>query len=63
MNKKTDALMKTLLKEEVAVIHNDYTVAFVAVDKALSDEDKCEKAFMLTNSIDDAWWNLSLIHI
>ena len=43
MNKKTDALMKTLLTEEVAVIHNDYTVAFVDVDKALSDEDKCEK--------------------
>ena len=57
MNKKTDALMKTLLTEEVAVIHNDYTVAFVAVDKALSDVDKCEKAFMLTNSINDAWWN------
>ena len=49
--------MKTLLTEEVAVIHNDYTVAFVDVDKALSDEDKCEKAFMLTNSINDAWWN------
>ena len=57
MNKKTSALMKTLLKEEVAVIHNKETVAFVAVDKALSDVDKCEKAFMLTNSINDGWWN------
>ena len=52
MNEKTEALMKNLLKEKVAVIHNTETVAFVVVDKALSDVDKCEKAFML-----------SLIHI
>ena len=29
---------------------------FVHVDKELSDIDKCEK-FMLTNSIDNVWWN------
>ena len=57
MNEKTEALMKNLLIEKVAVIHNTETVAFVVVDKALSDVDKCEKAFMLTNSITDGWWN------
>ena len=63
-----DALMKNfeemVVKDKVAVIHSDYrdgvaptTVAFVSLDKNMSDLDKCEKAFMLTNSIDDAWWN------
>ena len=63
-----DALMKNfeemVVKDKVEVIHSDYrdgiaptTVAFVSVDKNLSDVKKCEKAFMLTNSIDDAWWN------
>ena len=71
MNSVKESLMKnfeSLNKEKVAVIHSDYrdgvaikkkptTVAFVEVDKTLSDEDKCEKAFMLTNSIKDGWWN------
>ena len=63
-----DALMKNfeemVVKDKVEVIHSDYrdgiaptTVAFVSVDKNLSDVKKCEKAFMLTNSIEDAWWN------
>ena len=63
-----DALMKNfeemVVKDKVAVIHSDYrdgvaptTVAFVSLDKKMSDLEKCEKAFMLTNSIDDAWWN------
>ena len=61
MNKKTEALMKTLTTEEVAVIHSAYedtprTVAFIAMDKTMSAGNKCEKAFMLTNSIDDAWY-------
>ena len=61
MNKKTKALMRTLKTEEVAVIHAAYevepvTVAFVDVDKSLSVMEKLEKAFMLTNSIDDAWY-------
>ena len=33
------------------------TVALVTVDKKMSTDDKLEKAFMLTNSIDDAWRN------
>ena len=33
------------------------TVALVTVDKKLSTDDKLNKAFMLTNSIEDAWWN------
>tara|TARA_Y100000996_G_scaffold307218_1_gene243993 strand:+ start:147 stop:464 length:318 start_codon:yes stop_codon:yes gene_type:complete len=63
-----DALMKNfeemIVKDKVAVMHSSYsdgveptTVAYVLVDKNLSDREKCEKAFMLTNSIDDAWWN------
>ena len=59
---KKDALMKNFLYAKVAVIHNKegegpFIVAFVEVLKTLSDVDKCEKAFMLTNNIDDAWWN------
>ena len=64
MNKKTEALMKTLLMERAAVIHNGYgntkgpeTVAFVDVEKDLADTKKLETAFMKTNSITDAWWN------
>lgn len=54
--------LKSTLSEKVAVIHSAFedaptTVAFVEVDPALSDMEKCEKAFMLTNSINDAWWN------
>ena len=54
--------LKSTLSEKVAVMHSAFedaptTVAFVEVDPALSDIGKCEKAFMLTNSINDAWWN------
>ena len=61
MNKKTEALLKTLTTEEVAVIHSAYedkprAVALLSVDKSLSVEDKLEKAFMLTNTIDEAWY-------
>ena len=63
-----DILMKNfetmVLKDTVTVIHSDFrdgvlpkTVATVSVDKNLTDIEKCEKAFMLTNSINDAWWN------
>ena len=51
-------------KETVAVIHADaafedapITVAFVEVEKTASDTSKLETAFMLTNSINDGWWN------
>ena len=48
--------------ENVAVIHaafdeTPHTVALVEVSKALSTDEKLEKAFMLTNSINDAWYN------
>jgi hypothetical protein len=62
MNKKTEALMKTLTTEEVAVIHSGIsedtprTVAFIAMDKTMSDGEKCEAAYMLTNSITEAWY-------
>ena len=53
--------MKTLTTEEVAVIHSAFedtprTVAFISMDKTMSAGEKCETAFMLTNSIDDAWY-------
>ena len=53
--------MKTLTTEEVAVIHSAYedkprTVAFVEVDKSMTVNEKLEKAFMLTNSVEDAWY-------
>ena len=62
MSKKLDALLKNFGTETVAVIHNwnflpPVTVALVTVDKKISTDDKLDKAFMLTNSIDDAWWN------
>jgi hypothetical protein len=60
-NKKTKALMKTFTKENVVVIHSAFgekphTVAFVEVDKSLSDNEKLEIAFSNTNTINDAWW-------
>ena len=60
---------KMVMKDTVAVIHatmknsegkyvsNPHTVALVHVDKNLTDIEKCEKAFMLTNSIENGWWN------
>ena len=59
-----DALMKEYEKtfmDKVTVIHagfdeKPHTVAFVMVDKTLSDLEKCEEAFMKTNTIDEAWW-------
>ena len=58
--------MKTLttklrLTENVAVIHSasedtPRTVAFISMDKSLSVDEKLEKAYMLTNSIEDAWY-------
>ena len=55
-------LMKNFTKENVVVIHSAFgekphTVAFVEVDKSLSDNEKLEIAFTKTNSINDAWWN------
>ena len=62
MNKKTEALLSTYLKEKVAVIHSAFedsprTVAFVEVDKSLSIEEKLDIAFIKTNSLNEAWWD------
>ena len=44
--------------DRAAVIHGDgWLVAFVDVEEHLTTESKLEKAFMMTNSVDDAWWN------
>ena len=53
---------KMVVKDTVSVIHTAFedtpqVVAMVSVDKTLTDLDKCEVAYMLTNSIHDAWWN------
>ncbi len=57
----TNALLKRLYTETVAVIHTAHedsprTVAFVNVNKTWSTKKKLEKAFMLTNSVDGAWY-------
>ena len=62
MSKKLDALMATLNDEKVSVIHDHgpagpNVVAFFAMPKSLSTSEKLEEAFMLTNSIEDAWYN------
>ena len=61
MSKKLDALMSTLNDEKVSVIHDNgpagpNVVAFIDMPKSLSTSEKLERAFMLTNSIDDAWY-------
>ena len=61
MSKKLDALMSTLNDEKVSVIHDNgpagpNVVAFIDMPKTLSITEKLERAFMLTNSIDDAWY-------
>ena len=62
MNKELMKNYADTFMEKVAVIHSAFdetpkTVAFVSVDKKLSDKEKCEIAFMKTNSIDNAWWH------
>jgi len=59
---KIDALMKTYDGvDTVSVIHSAFdetptVVAMVEVSNKLSTSGKLEKAFMLTNSVNDAWW-------
>ena len=62
MNKKLDALMKTLNDVKVSVIHDNgpagpNVVAYIDMPKSMTTSEKLEHAFMLTNSIDDAWYN------
>ena len=57
----TKALLTKLRTETVAVIHAAYedsprTVAFVNVEKTLPTKKKLERAYMLTNSIEEAWY-------
>ena len=61
MSKKLDALMATLNDEKVSVIHDNgpagpNVVAFIDMPKTLTTSEKLERAFMLTNSIEDAWY-------
>ena len=68
MNKILTRNLNKVTKDTVYVIQKDWKdggekiVAEVYVDKNLSLSQKIDKAFMLTNSIDDAWWNNDDVH-
>ena len=63
MNKILQQNLNKVTKDTATVIQKDWKdgsekiVAEVYLDKNLSLLDKIDRAFMLTNSIDDAWWN------
>jgi len=63
MNKILQQNLNKVTKDTVYVIQKDWKdgeekiVAEVYVDKNLALSIFCDRAFMLTNSIDDAWWN------
>jgi len=63
MNKILQNNLNKVTKDIATVIQKDWKdggekiVAEVYLDKNLSLLQKIDKAFMLTNSIDDAWWN------
>ena len=63
MNKILQQNLNKVTKDTATVIQKDWkdggekVVAEVYLDKNLSLLDKIDKAFMLTNSIEDAWWN------
>ena len=62
MSKLTEKYDKMYNMIEVSVVHKTFReepkeVAQVWVDKNLNINQILDKAFMLTNSIDDAWWN------
>ena len=61
MNKKLDALLNNLNNVPVSVIHvnpegESSVVAFIDMSKHLSTDAKLEKAFMMPNSIESAWY-------
>ena len=68
MNKILQQNLNKITKDTVYVIHRDWktkdvkVVAEVYLDKNLSLSQKIDKAFMLTNSIEDAWWNNDDVH-
>ena len=63
MNKILQQNLNKVTKDTAIVIQKDWKdggekiVAEVYLDKNLSLLDKIDRAFMLTNSIEDAWWN------
>ena len=63
MNKILQNNLNKVTKDTATVIQKDWKdgsekiVAEVYLDKNLSLLQKIDKAFMLTNSINDAWWN------
>ena len=61
MSKKLDALLNNLNNVPVSVIHTGLegessVVALIDMPKHLTTDEKLEKAFMKTNSIESAWW-------
>jgi len=62
MSEIMDSLLRHYMNQDVAVLHfNQETektevVAYVSVNKNLSDNKKLEIAFEKTNNIDCAWW-------
>ena len=68
MNKILQQNLNKVTKDIAIVIQKDWkdggekVVAEVYLDKNLSLLDKIDKAFMLTNSIEDAWWNNDDVH-
>ena len=68
MNKILQQNLNKVTKDTVYVIHRDWqtkdvkVVAEVYVDKNLSLSQKIDRAFMLTNSIDNAWWTNDDVH-
>ena len=62
MNRLVDNYDKMYNMEKIPVIHTAFedsprVVAMVWVNSKNSITEKLDKAFMLTNSINDAWWN------
>ena len=68
MNKILNRNLNKITKDTVYIVHKDWkdgsekVVAEVYLDKNLSLSQKIDKAFMLTNSIEDAWWNNNDVH-
>ena len=68
MNKILQQNLNKVMKDTVYIIHRDWktkdvkVVAEVYLDKNLSLSQKIDRAFMLTNSIEDAWWNHDDVH-
>ena len=66
MNKTLQQNLNKVTKDTAIIIQKDWkdggekVVAEVYLDKNLSLLDKIDKAFMLTNSIEDAWYKKEL---